>query len=45
MFFASCADTPQQQREGIEYNYEREEPLADIPSRSTGEGAKKFAAC
>ena len=36
--------TPEQQRKGIEYNYEREEPLADIPSRSTGEGAKKFAA-
>jgi predicted dithiol-disulfide oxidoreductase (DUF899 family) len=24
--------TPEQQREGIEYNYMREEPLADIPS-------------
>ena len=35
--------TPEQQRKGIEYNYEREEPLGDIPSRSTGEGAKKFA--
>jgi predicted dithiol-disulfide oxidoreductase (DUF899 family) len=35
--------TPEQQRKGTEYNYEREEPLADIPSRSTGEGAKKFA--
>jgi predicted dithiol-disulfide oxidoreductase (DUF899 family) len=36
--------TAAQQRQGIEYNYEREEPLADIPSRSTGDGATKFAA-
>src|SRR6266700_3464741 len=35
--------TPEQQREGIEYNYEREEPMADIPSRSTSDGASKFA--
>ena len=36
--------TEEQQREGIEYNYEREEPLANIPSRSTPDGATKFAA-
>jgi len=36
--------TPEQQRAGIEYNYEREEPMADIPSRSTSDGASKFAA-
>jgi predicted dithiol-disulfide oxidoreductase (DUF899 family) len=45
--------TEQQQREGIEYNYRREAPLqprsgesreADIPSRSTPDGATVFAA-
>jgi predicted dithiol-disulfide oxidoreductase (DUF899 family) len=36
--------TEEQQREGIEYNYQREEPLADIPSRSRSDGATKFAA-
>ena len=36
--------TQKQQREGIEYNYELEEPLPDIPSGATGEGPKKFAA-
>ena len=36
--------TPEQQRAGIEYNYEREEPMGDIPSRSTSDGASKFAA-
>jgi predicted dithiol-disulfide oxidoreductase (DUF899 family) len=36
--------TEEQQREGIEYNYQREEPVADIPSRSTSDGATKFAA-
>jgi len=36
--------TPEQQREGIEYNYEREEPMADIKSRSTPDGPTKFAA-
>ena len=35
--------TPEQQREGIEYNYEREEPLAGIPSRSTPDVPSKFA--
>ena len=45
--------TEQQQREGIEYNYRREAPLqprsgesreADIPSRTTPDGATLFAA-
>jgi predicted dithiol-disulfide oxidoreductase (DUF899 family) len=36
--------TEEQQREGIEYNYQREEPVAEIPSRSTSDGATKFAA-
>jgi predicted dithiol-disulfide oxidoreductase (DUF899 family) len=36
--------TEEQQRKGIEYNYQREEPVADIPSRSTSDGASKFAA-
>jgi predicted dithiol-disulfide oxidoreductase (DUF899 family) len=36
--------TPEQQREGIEYNYQREEPLAKIPSRSASEGSSVFAA-
>ena len=37
--------TEQQQREGgIEYNYRREEPVAEIPSRSTSDGAATFAA-
>ena len=34
----SVSHTEQQQREGIEYNYEREEPVSDL-----GEGAKLFA--
>jgi len=40
----NVSHTEEQQREGIEYNYEREEPLAEIPSRSTSDGATKFAA-
>src|SRR5437660_3159749 len=36
--------TEEQQREGLEYNYEREEPLAEIPSRSTPDGPTTFAA-
>ena len=36
--------TKKQQREGIEYNYEREEPVAEIPSPSTSDGPVKFAA-
>jgi predicted dithiol-disulfide oxidoreductase (DUF899 family) len=34
----------QQREEGIEYNYRREKPLAEIPSRSTPDGASLFAA-
>jgi predicted dithiol-disulfide oxidoreductase (DUF899 family) len=36
--------TPEQQREGIEYNYVREEPVADMSSRSPGDGPTEFAA-
>jgi predicted dithiol-disulfide oxidoreductase (DUF899 family) len=37
--------TEEQQREkGIEYNYQQEEPLAEIPSRSTADGPTTFAA-
>ena len=36
--------TEEQQRNGIEYNYEREEPLTEIPSSSTSDGASKGAA-
>jgi len=34
--------TPEQQREGIEYNYVREEPVTDISSRSTGIDPRAF---
>ncbi|HEX5476358.1 MAG TPA: DUF899 domain-containing protein [Burkholderiales bacterium] len=34
----------QQRKEGIEYNYRREEPIAGIPSRATPDGAATFAA-
>ncbi len=40
----SASFTEEEQRKGIEYNYEREEPVAPIPSRSTSDGASKFAA-
>jgi predicted dithiol-disulfide oxidoreductase (DUF899 family) len=40
----SASFTEEQQREGIEYNYEHEEPLAKTPSRPTSDGASKFAA-
>jgi predicted dithiol-disulfide oxidoreductase (DUF899 family) len=40
----SASFTEEQQRKGIEYNYEREEPVAPISSRSTSDGASKFAA-
>jgi predicted dithiol-disulfide oxidoreductase (DUF899 family) len=43
-FDFSVGFTEEQQREGIEYNYEREEPVAETPSRSTSDGATKFAA-
>jgi predicted dithiol-disulfide oxidoreductase (DUF899 family) len=37
--------TEEQQREGdIDYNYRREEPVVEIPSRSTPDGAATFAA-
>src|SRR5471030_3011826 len=37
--------TEQQQREGtVEYNYVREAPVVDIPSRTTPDGATTFAA-
>lgn len=34
----------QQREEGIEYNYVREAPLAEIPSRTTADGSATFAA-
>jgi predicted dithiol-disulfide oxidoreductase (DUF899 family) len=34
----------QQRKEGIEYNYQREEPTVEIPSRSTPDGPTIFAA-
>ncbi|HEX2219943.1 MAG TPA: DUF899 domain-containing protein [Gemmatimonadales bacterium] len=41
----SVGFTPEQQREGgIEYNYRREPPVVDIPSRTTADGSAKFAA-
>src|SRR5438552_5392404 len=40
----SASFTEDEQRKGIEYNYEHEEPVAPIRSRSTSEGASKFAA-
>ena len=36
--------TEEQQRKGIEYNYVREEPMSEIPSRSTSDGPSKGAA-
>ena len=39
----SVGFTPEQQREGIEYNYQREPPLAEIPSRTTPDGTSTFA--
>jgi predicted dithiol-disulfide oxidoreductase (DUF899 family) len=36
--------TEEQQRQGVEYNYLREEPVAETPSRLTSDGATKFAA-
>src|SRR5919108_518316 len=34
----------QQRKGGIEYNYRREEPVVEIPSRSTSDGSATFAA-
>jgi predicted dithiol-disulfide oxidoreductase (DUF899 family) len=43
-FDFSVGFTEQQQREGgIEYNYQREVPVAEIPSRSTPDGPTTFA--
>jgi predicted dithiol-disulfide oxidoreductase (DUF899 family) len=39
----SASFTEEEQHKGIEYNYEREEPVAPISSRSTSDGASKFA--
>jgi predicted dithiol-disulfide oxidoreductase (DUF899 family) len=35
--------TEAQQRAGIDYNYRREAPMSEIPSRSTSEGPAEFA--
>jgi predicted dithiol-disulfide oxidoreductase (DUF899 family) len=44
-FDFSVGFTEEQQREGgIEYNYQREAPVAEIPSRSTPDGPTIFAA-
>ena len=43
-FDFNASFTEEQQRQGIEYNYEREEPVAEIPSRSVSEGPSKGAA-
>jgi predicted dithiol-disulfide oxidoreductase (DUF899 family) len=40
----SVGFTEEQQRKGIEYNYQREKPMVKIPSRSTPEGSSLFAA-
>ena len=40
----SASFTEEEQRKGIEYNYKREEPVAPISTRSTSDGAGKFAA-
>src|SRR5256714_14126260 len=34
--------TPEQQREGIEYNYQREKPIADMSPESAGIGPSAF---
>src|SRR6266545_4332314 len=43
-FDFNASFTEEQQRKGIEYNYRREEPVADIPSRSTADGPTAYAA-
>jgi predicted dithiol-disulfide oxidoreductase (DUF899 family) len=40
----SVGFTEEQQRDGIEYNYRREESMAEIPTRSTPDGPATFAA-
>ncbi len=42
-FDFNASFTEEQQRQGIEYNYEREEPVAGIPSGATSEGPSKGA--
>jgi predicted dithiol-disulfide oxidoreductase (DUF899 family) len=42
-FDFSVGFTEEQQREGIEYNYQREGPVAEIRSRSTPDGSTTFA--
>ena len=42
-FDFQAAYTEEQQREGLEYNYRREEPVVPMPSRSTADGAPTFA--
>jgi predicted dithiol-disulfide oxidoreductase (DUF899 family) len=39
----SVGFTEEQQRKGIEYNYRREAPVVEIPSRSTSDGSALFA--
>jgi predicted dithiol-disulfide oxidoreductase (DUF899 family) len=43
-FDFSVGFTREQQREGIEYNYRREGPMSEIPTRSTPDGPARFAA-
>jgi len=43
-FDFSVGFTEEQQREGLEYNYRREGPVAEIPSRTTTDGSATFAA-
>src|SRR5438067_261937 len=38
----SASFTEEEQRKGIEYNYEQEEPVAPISSRSTSDGAEHW---
>ena len=40
----SASFTEEEQRKGIDYNYQREEPVAPISSRSTSDGYSNFAA-
>jgi predicted dithiol-disulfide oxidoreductase (DUF899 family) len=42
--FNASYTAEQQREEGIEYNYRREKPLGEIPSRSTPDGPTTFAA-
>ena len=42
--FAASFTEEQQRENGIEYNYQQEPPLAEIPSRTTPDGPSTFAA-